>query len=145
MSHGTKRLSPALCVAIITLLISVALFAGERPYSLGGGVGDPLPPPPAPITAPTSSTSPTLLKTGPLPTLIASSVSDRFLLRLRRANGELVDHARADVRSVVILSGPLDEVLLLDVLPLDGTGVPRIGVPVMVGAGVAIRVGTATR
>lgn len=130
---------------LVVLLMGTA--AQDRPYSLGGGSGGPdgLPPSaPAPnVSSPPSA--PTLLKNHPLPTLIMSTASDRFLLRLRHVNGDLVDIARAEGRYVTVLHGPLDVMLLLDVLPIDGEAVPVLGIPVTAGAGVSVYVEMAVR
>lgn len=129
-----------LLLVIVALSMANSDAALRTDYAAAGGGITPLPPL---VNSPPNA--PQLHKSAPLPTLIASSASSRFLLLLRRANGDIVDHARAEVRGVSVLDAPLGEALFLDVLPLDGAGAPVVGIPVVAGAGVSVIVGHEAR
>lgn len=137
----------------ILILISVVLSAafaqstlatsGRSPWSASGGGTIPLPPnSPASYKPPSFIAPPTSKVVGPIPSFIYSTVSDRFLLVLRRADGTIVDATRARSRLEALLTGPEGESLRLDVIPLDGKGVPILGIPVEIGVSVAVAVGT---
>ena len=111
-------------------------------WSMGGGVGT-LPPvsSPAPLANQPKSNPTAPPYIGIIPTFITSTVSERFLLVLRLENGEVVGVTRTEARHLSVLRAPSGETLRLDVIPLDGTGLPIVGIPVQVGVSVAVSVG----
>ncbi|MCB9897029.1 MAG: hypothetical protein H6825_03380 [Planctomycetes bacterium] len=136
---------PRIIVLLLALVFGhqAGLASQRGPYSAGGGT---LPDPPTSTPHPSSyqpgvGTPPTGKVVGPLPSFIYSTVSDRFLLVLRRTDGSIVDVARARSRHEAVLSGPEGESLRLDVIPLDGAGVPILGIPVEIGVSVAVAIG----
>lgn len=130
-------LAIVLCLVYSTALLATPSTSATRgDLALGGGGGViPLPPPPAPANHKT----PTLLLTGPLPTLITAQADARLLLVLRMANGDIVDVTRTRTDAVTMLTGPHGVPLRLDVLPRDGASAPLIGIPVAAGAPVLVR------
>ena len=127
---------------LFILVMNLVVAAGRSNWSAsGGGAPVPLPPnSPAPL-ANTPNTQPTVPYIGTIPTFITSTVSERFLLVLRLENGEVVGVTRTEARHLSVLRAPSGETLRLDVIPLDGTGEPIIGIPVKVGVSVAVSVG----
>lgn len=130
-----SSLALVLCLVCSTVALAMLPVSVTRGELAGGGGTSPLPPPPAPV----NSKAPTLLLTGPLPTLITAQADARLLLVLRTANGDVVDGARTRTGAVTVLTGPLGVSLRLDVLPLGGASAPLIGIPVVAGAPVLVR------
>lgn len=128
-------------VVAVILSLSVGVPGDDRPISpIAGGVGPIDIPPAGVVGAPAAPpTSPTLQRIGPLDVLVHAAAAERFVLRLRRTNGDVVDIRVANARHPAVLFGPVGEVLLLDVFPL-GAGVPVIGLPVMTEGAVLVGV-----
>lgn len=128
-------------VVAVVLSLSVGVPADDRPISpIASGTGPIVLPPLGVVGAPVAPpTSPTLHRVGPLDILVHAATAERFVLRLRRTNGDVVDIGRVAARHPAVMFGPVDEVLLLDVLPLDA-GVPVIGLPVTTGGTVVVGV-----
>ena len=56
-------------------------------------------------------------------------------------DGEVVGVARVEAGDVAVLRVPEGVPLRLDVLPIDGTGLPMLGVPVAAGVAVMVSIG----
>ena len=137
-----RLLRTSLCLLLAVCLSSTTHAVTQRSaWSMGGTGTTPLPPnSPAPL-ANTPNTQPTVPYIGVIPTFITSTVSKRFLLVLRLENGEIVGVTRTEARHLSALRAPSGATLRLDVIPLDGTGEPIVGIPVKVGVSVAVSVG----
>ena len=137
-----RTFSAALVLVLSAWLCQPTQATPNRPHWSAGRGTLPLPPlSPAPLANQPKSNPTAPPYIGIIPTFITSTASERFLLVLRLENGEIVGVTRTEARHLSVLRAPSGATLRLDVIPLDGTGEPIVGIPVTVGVSVAVSVG----